>query len=322
MDYNTGRGFVFINQRNDIKVGFSIPPEKPTQWVSRYGSITFNVYGKDLPNSGMNEKGLVLESLWLDETIYPEPDSRDALPELAWIQYMLDNCATIDEVIEANKHIRIASTSFAKIHFMLLDAQGKSAVLAFVEGELMVHRDENLPYEVLENQTYPQSLAFMQSHTQGNKSYLNPIDADDKRVRFEMMAQMLEDRKEETHAIDYCFQMLQKVTWTWENGDSPTQWAVVYDVYQRNLKFKTKDSGGIKTISFNDFCFDCSNILLITPLQSELSELTPSVFHSYSIEEARIHLRSVYEEVPFTRGRIPDQLLEGNLDATQKRTCK
>ncbi|TVQ13078.1 MAG: linear amide C-N hydrolase, partial [Bacteroidetes bacterium] len=102
MDYNTGRGFVFVNQRHDSKVGFSIPPEKPSQWVSKYGSITFNVYGKDLPNSGMNEKGLVVESLWLDETLYPEPDSRDALPELAWIQYMLDNCATIDEVIEAN----------------------------------------------------------------------------------------------------------------------------------------------------------------------------------------------------------------------------
>ncbi len=62
-------------------------------------------------------------------------------------------------------------------------------------------------------------------------------------------------------------------------------------------------------------------MLLITPLQSEVSELTPAVFHSYSIEEARHHLRIVCEEVPFARGRIPDQLLEGNLDATQKRTC-
>jgi len=63
-DYPIGSGFIFINQRNDIKTGVCIPPEKPSQWVSKYGSISFNVYGKDLPMSGMNEKGLVIETLW------------------------------------------------------------------------------------------------------------------------------------------------------------------------------------------------------------------------------------------------------------------
>lgn len=319
MDYNTGRGLVFINQRNDSKVGFSIPPEKASQWISQYGSITFNIYGKDMPNSGMNEKGLVVESLWLDETEYPAPDSRDPIPELAWIQYMLDNCTSVDEVIQANNQIRIASTSFAKIHFMILDANGNSAIIEYINGEMMVYRDSDMPYEVLENQTYPQSLAFMRTYPQGDKSYINPID--DKWERFEMMAQMLDDGQEESNAMDYCFEMLQKVSWTWENGDAPTQWAVVYDPKNLLMSFTAKDDENRKTIRFNEFDFACHQDVLITSLQSGYSELKPSLFDRYSIDEAGTHLRMVYEEVPFTRGRIPDQLLHGLINATQKRDC-
>jgi penicillin V acylase-like amidase (Ntn superfamily) len=320
MDYNTGKGFIFVNQRNSVKMGFSIPPEKPTQWKSRYGSITFNIYGKDMPNSGINEKGLVVESLWLDETAYPLPDQRDAIPELAWIQYMLDNCTSVDEVIEANKIMRIASTSFAKIHFMILDDSGKSAIIEFINGFMKIYRDDELPYEVLENQTYEKSLKFMLTHPQGAHSFLNAIG--DKRERFEMMAQMLTAASEESDAIDYCFQMLHKVSWTRENGDAPTQWAVVYDPANRRIKLKTKDSEAIKTIHISDFDFACSGTLFIAPLQTTEITITPSVFFPYTLEEAKVHLRGVYEEVPFTRGRIPDELLEGMLQATQNRGCR
>ena len=77
-------------------------------WVSKYGSITFNQYGKEFPTGGMNEKGLVVELMWLDETRYPEPDQRGVLNVLQWIQYQLDNSQTIDEVIASDKKIRIA----------------------------------------------------------------------------------------------------------------------------------------------------------------------------------------------------------------------
>lgn len=35
--------------------------------TSKYGSITFNQYRKEFPIGGMNEKGLVIEALWLNE---------------------------------------------------------------------------------------------------------------------------------------------------------------------------------------------------------------------------------------------------------------
>jgi penicillin V acylase-like amidase (Ntn superfamily) len=42
----------------------------PAKWVSRYGSVTFNQYGCENPTGGMNEAGLVVEQMWLDESAY------------------------------------------------------------------------------------------------------------------------------------------------------------------------------------------------------------------------------------------------------------
>jgi Penicillin V acylase and related amidases len=50
------------------------PPEKPIEWISKYGSITFNQSGREFPHGGINEKGLVIEQMWLDEAAYPEMD--------------------------------------------------------------------------------------------------------------------------------------------------------------------------------------------------------------------------------------------------------
>ena len=48
----------------------------------------------------MNEKGLVANLLWLPETEYPVRDqSKPGLAITAWVQYMLDNFATVDEAV-------------------------------------------------------------------------------------------------------------------------------------------------------------------------------------------------------------------------------
>ncbi len=318
-DYFTGRGFIFVNQRNDIKIGVCLPPEKPSQWISKYGSITFNAYGKDLPMSGMNEKGLIVECLWLNDTEYPMPDDRMALSELGWVQYMLDNCATVDEVIETDKRIRIANTSMSKIHFILLDSCGKSALVELLNGKSIITTGTAFSPEVIENQTYSQSIEFMKNNPLGPKCYLNPIN--DKRERFEMTAQMIGDRYLNENPLDYCFEILKKVTWTFENGDAPTQWSIVYDAKEEKIYYKTKDNLNIKTIRINDFNFQCSDEVHTNNMESDLNDLKPIDFHKYNIEEARLNLRNVYEEVPFTKGKIPDEVVDSVLNATSKKPC-
>ena len=62
-DWIIDPGILVTNKRNMAKTAFVDPDEKPFKWVSKYGSITFNQYGREFPNGGMNEAGLVVEAL-------------------------------------------------------------------------------------------------------------------------------------------------------------------------------------------------------------------------------------------------------------------
>src|SRR6266487_5514864 len=95
-DWVTGAGIVYTNHRGLYKTSFKTDDGETISWVSKYGSITFNQYGKEFPTGGMNENGLVVELMWLDETRYPNRDSRPSVNVLQWIQYQLDHSATTE----------------------------------------------------------------------------------------------------------------------------------------------------------------------------------------------------------------------------------
>lgn len=50
-DWVTGVGIVHTNQRGLIKTSMRTSDEEPLSWVSKFGSITFNQYGKEFPTS-------------------------------------------------------------------------------------------------------------------------------------------------------------------------------------------------------------------------------------------------------------------------------
>src|SRR5262249_3154415 len=99
LDWFWEDGIIVINPRDVQKSAFVLPGSTPAKWTARYGSLTFNQFGREMPFGGMNEAGLVVENMWLDETEYAEPDSRPAVNLLQWIQYQLDNCKSVAEVI-------------------------------------------------------------------------------------------------------------------------------------------------------------------------------------------------------------------------------
>ena len=110
------------------KIALPFPGEVSAQWVSEYGSVTFNAIAREEPIEGINEKGLVIAGLWLDNTQLPIPDNRPAVDDMQWIQYMLDNCADIDEVIAEVNNVRISNQSQARLHYFLSDAKGNFAL--------------------------------------------------------------------------------------------------------------------------------------------------------------------------------------------------
>src|SRR5882724_5841355 len=157
-DWTVGDALVLVNQRGVAKTATIIDSENGAKWISKYGSLTFNQYGRENPTGGMNEMGLVVEQMWLDETEYPKVDSRPAVGTQEWIQYVLDISATTAEAIKNAEGVRIESE--VKVHYLINDKSGNAASVEFIKGLMVVHTGANLATPTLTNDTYDASLTF------------------------------------------------------------------------------------------------------------------------------------------------------------------
>src|SRR6266850_694055 len=124
-DWTVGDALVLVNKRGVAKTATIIDSYKGAKWVSKYGSVTFNQYGRENPTGGMNEVGLVVEQMWLSETEYPKVDTRPAVGTQEWIQYLLDNSATTAEAIKNVEGVRIESD--VKVHYQINGKAGNTA---------------------------------------------------------------------------------------------------------------------------------------------------------------------------------------------------
>jgi len=250
-DWVTDAGLVCTNQRGLYKTSYKMADGETISWMAKYGSITFNQYGKEFPTGGMNEKGLVVELMWLDETKYPGADKRPSISVLQWIQYQLDNCATIEEVIATDKYLRITTTS-APLHYLVADANGNAATIEFLDGKLSVHKGNDLPFPVLTNSTYQESKlsATPKSGSNYESFQNNSIERFAKACR---MVQQFTENKIKIPVVDYAFTILDNVS----QGEH-TKWSIVYDLKNKTIRFKTKSFTTVKTISISAFNFSCS----------------------------------------------------------------
>jgi penicillin V acylase-like amidase (Ntn superfamily) len=250
-DWITGEGIVNTNQRGLFKTSMKVGNNPTASWVSKYGSITFNQYGKEFPTGGMNEKGLVVELMWLDGTKYPATDERPAVGILQWIQYQLDNAATTAEVIASDGQLRISERA-TPIHFLVADAGGNVATIEFLDGKMVVHKDESLPFPVLTNDTYESSVRVA-------KPLVNQTNIDlqnNSLERFAKACSMVKKFNESGTSMpitDFAFSILDKVA-----QGSFTKWSIVYDITNRKIHFKTEANKEIKEIQFSLFDLACN----------------------------------------------------------------
>ena len=136
------------------------------RWVSKYGSVVASVY--ELASAdGMNEKGLVMNLLYLAESDYGAPAvNHPAMSITTWGQYTLDNFATVSEAVETMQHTPlylIAPTLpngvLGQAHLSLSDSTGDSAIFEYINGELVIHHGPT--YQVMTNSPiYSKQLAL------------------------------------------------------------------------------------------------------------------------------------------------------------------
>ena len=129
---------------------------KVLNWASKYGSIIATGY--DIGTcDGMNEKGLVANLLFLPESNYTRPnDTRPVMGIAVWTQYVLDNFATVSEAVaELKKEVfridapHMPNGSASTLHLSISDETGNSAILEYIDGNLIIH--EGKEYQVMTN---------------------------------------------------------------------------------------------------------------------------------------------------------------------------
>ncbi len=250
-DWVTGNGMICTNQKGLSKTSDRTKDGETISWVSQYGSITFNQYGKEFPTGGMNEKGLVVELMWLDGTKYPAADKRPAVGVLQWVQYQLDNCATVEELIAADKTIRISDDT--PLHYLVADATGNAATIEFLEGKMVVHKGNDLLFPVLTNDVYSTSIDQTKTATSssgGTQSFTN--NSIDRFAKACNRVKAFQQSGINTPVVDYSFNILDLVA-----QGSHTKWSIVYDITNRKIHFKTLDFPTVKEIAFSAFNFSC-----------------------------------------------------------------
>lgn len=162
----------------------------PLEWTAKYGSIVGVAYAS-MVNTGMNEKGLVANCLWLSTGDHGERDkSKPGLSESEWAQYYLDSFATVAEAVEHTKAnpFQVRGTPLgpyvSEQHLTLQDATGDSAVFEFVNGELKIYHDRK--YAIVTNDPpYDQQIKNLAQYQGfgGEKALPGTTEAADRFVR-------------------------------------------------------------------------------------------------------------------------------------------
>jgi len=241
----------------------------PMSWVSEYGSITFNT-SLELPDGGINEAGLVFEEMTLLDTQFPTAEGRAPIFMILWIQYVLDTCATVDEVIEAARSAAIDGWSW---HFYAADAEGKSAVIEFLDGEAVIHTGGDLPYPLLCNSIYTEEVDQLDEYEGfgGNR----PVDSESQfsyegpetDTRFARGAHKLTqyDPSGEVPPLDYAFQVVDVLA-----AKNLNQLQKIYDVNKRRAYFRTRDAPRTRWVDMAGFDFGCDSLPMVLEIQRDL----------------------------------------------------
>jgi len=285
-DFHSPDGLVLVNKRGTRKVS-SVRTQGAT-WTATYGNVTFNQFGRDNPMTGINEKGLVVAQMWLDEARYPPADARPAIGILEWIQHNLDRHASVAEVVAQAEAVR--PTSRFPIHYLVADASGDTATLEFLDEKLVVHRGASMPVKVLANSTYADSVAAFE---RARSSGVMPVTVSsiDRFVRAAMLA-----GQGNTEPIGRGFEVLASVAQPYF-----TRWSVVYDLGAREVHFKTEGNRAIRRLALAGLDFSCATPVKMLDLAASGAGDVGGTLVDYTMAANRALIESAFTKTPFLR---------------------
>lgn len=302
-DWSLGDGLVIVNKRGVLKtaIKFKGAVGQPANWTSKYGSVTFNQYGRELPMGGMNEAGLVVEMMALSEAEYPVTDSRPYISSLQWIQYQLDSFSRVEEVIASDSQIRIPPLrSGPGTHYLVSDRAGDCASIEFLDGKMVLHTSETLPVKALANSTYAASVKFWK------KATTQPSDHSTHSLyRFTRAANMVKkyDPKSSKSAVHYAFDILKTVAQGYM-----TRWSIVYDINNSCIFFRTDGNSKLRHVYLKKLDFSCRTPVKVLDINDALSGDVTDKFLDYTQQINRSLIGNAFKKTYFLWGSPEEEI--------------
>ncbi|WP_158606890.1 linear amide C-N hydrolase [Paenibacillus ginsengarvi] len=294
--------YLFTNKRGVAKSALVQPPELPAKWISRYGSLTVSQVGKEMPNGGINETGLVVEQTTLWQSAYTDNDRLPAIGELQWIQLILDTCATVKEAEQVACGVRIAQP-MSRLHYMVGDRSGDCAIFEFLGGVMCVFRGNSLPVSIMANTPYSQAIKDLEDKEERWRNVYNDYDGNsmDRFVKgVARLAAVIPDSERER--LQFARETLQFVR------REDTAYSLIYDLEQKQLHFATSIYPDLKTVRMSEVDFSSDAVPLALNLQQ------PAVsYMNYNADLNRRVAESFFREPVLTKAfgwSITDDMID------------
>lgn len=310
-DWGHEDGIVYVNKRGVAKQSLAVlPTDKPVNWISKFGSVTFNQYGRELPNAGMNEAGLVVEVMELSSSQFQKDPSMPSLNESQWVQFMLDNAANVGDVKRLSTSVRV-SKILVPLHYMVCDKSGTCVAVELLSGRVKIS-DQNAPaIQVLTNSTYGESLSYL-SRFEGFGGTEVPPSGDGSLERFARAADFVRKMKQtgDANLVLEGFKGLKSVQ------TSITQWSIIYDMSAGQIAFKSKSNPSLKFLKIGGFDFDCRSAVVGLSIMSNLTGDVTSNFVDYDDQINRDLVRRSLS------GNVPENLIDAAANLPSTTFCR
>ena len=240
--WDDGKGDVFVGRTQDwtekANSAFRVYPrgiervgavaENPHRWTSKYGSVVVTAYDIGT-HEGVNEMGLSGHALYLaEEAAFGERDpQREAIGIMQWVQYYLDNFATVAEAVEAQKAFEFQIEPLilpngypTLVHVSLSDKSGDSAVIEYSGGQAKVYHDKR--FTVMTNEpTYDVQIENLKQYRTfgGDKPLPGERTPSDRFVRAAYYANGLPAPANRDEGVAYLFSVIRHVSVPFGLGD-------------------------------------------------------------------------------------------------------
>jgi choloylglycine hydrolase len=266
--------------------------QNPLTWTSKYGSLVLTAYDA-ATHEGVNEEGLSGHILYLaEEAAFGERDaSQPAISVMEWLQYYLDNFATVAEAVAATEAIDfqivplILPNGFPTlVHMSLSDKSGDSAVIEYRDGKPRIFHDRR--YTVMTNEpSYDVQIENLKKYRTfgGDQPLPGDRTPTDRFVRAAYYVAGLQEPADRTEAAAYMFSVIRNISVPFGLGDpdkpniASTIFRTVQDLTGERYYFESTFAPNVVWVNYNLIDFSAGGPQMELKVEKEIFELNGDV---------------------------------------------